>query len=234
MTANTRPGNDNMAGRSTGDAAVRGALLVGVAVIIGALLLWRGHDNNDNTAQSTVGSTTTTTAKRASGATGSGVTAGAGTVSGVTAGTGKTGPTGTTGTTATGAATGATGAATGASGTTGLLHKAAEVKVIVANGSGTTSGAGQVTAKLQPKGYAMLAAADAATATIAASRVYYRDGYAEDAKQVARDIGVAEPVEGVLERMPADLQLKTAASTATAKTANVVVIIGLDKKIPQA
>ncbi|CAB4758937.1 MAG: hypothetical protein F2754_03990 [Actinobacteria bacterium] len=230
MTANTRPGNDNMAGRSTGDAAVRGALLVGVAVIIGALLLWRGHDNNDNTAQSTIGSTTTTTAKRASGATGSGVTAGAGTVSGVTAGTGKTGPTGTTGTTG----TTATGAATGASGTTGLLHKAAEVKVIVANGSGTTSGAGQVTAKLQPKGYAMLAAADAATATVAASRVYYRDGYAEDAKQVARDIGVAEPVEGVLERMPADLQLKTPASTATAKTANVVVIIGLDKKIPQA
>ena len=221
MTANTRPGNDNMAGRSTGDAAVRGALLVGVAVIIGALLLWRGHDNNDNTAQSTIGSTTTTTAKPASGATGSGVTAGAGTVSGATAGTGKTGPT-------------ATGAATGASGTTGLLPKAAEVKVIVANGSGTTSGAGQVTAKLQPKGYAMLAAADAATATVAASRVYYRDGYAEDAKQVARDIGVAEPVEGVLERMPADLQLKTAASTATAKTANVVVIIGLDKKIPQA
>jgi hypothetical protein len=223
MTANTRPGNDNTAGRSTGDAAVRGALLVGVAVIIGALLLWRGHDNNGNTAQSTVGSTTTTTAKPASGATGSGGTAGTGTVSGVTAGTGKTGPTGTTGTTGTGAATG----------TTGTLHKPAEVKVIVANGSGTTSGAGQVTAKLQPKGYAMLAAADAATSNVAASKVYYRDGYAEDAKQVARDIGVAEPVEGVLERMPADLQLKTAASTATAKTANVVVIIGLDKKIPQ-
>ena len=222
MTANNRPGNDNTAGRSTGDAAVRGALLVGVAVIIGALLLWRGHDDNGNTAQSTVGATTTTTAKPASG-----VTGGSGTGTGATAGTGASAGTGKTGATG----TGATG--TGATAVTGTLHKPAEVKVIVANGSGTTSGAGQVTAKLQPKGYAMLAAADAATSNVAASKVYYRDSYAEDAKQVARDIGVAEPVEGVLERMPADLQLKTAASTATAKTANVVVIIGLDKKIPQ-
>lgn len=224
MTANNRQGNDSTLGRSTGDAAVRGALLVGVAVIIGVLLLWRGHDGDNSTSRAVVGATTTTTVRAASGPTGSG--AGTGTVSGATAGTGKTGTTGPTGTTGTGAATGPTG-------TTGTLHKPAEVKVIVANGSGTTSGAGQVTAKLQPKGYAMLAAADAATSNVAASKVYYRDTYAEDAKQVARDIGVAEPVEGVLERMPADLQLKTAASTATAKTANVVVIIGLDKKIPQ-
>ncbi len=221
MTANNRPGNDNTAGRSTGDAAVRGALLVGVAVIIGALLLWRGHDNNGNTAQSTVGSTTTTTVTPAGGATGSGGTAGTGT--GATAGTGKTGATGT-GATGTVAATGATAA----------THKPAEVKVIVANGSGTKTGASQITAKLQPKGYAVLPAADAASGTIAASKVYYVDGYAEDAKQVARDIGVAEPVEGVLEKLPLNLQLATAASTATAKTANVVVMIGLDKKIPQA
>ena len=111
--------------------------------------------------------------------------------------------------------------------------KIKEIKVIVANGSGTNTGASQVTARLQPKGYAMLPPADAATSDIAASKVYYRDGYAEDAKQIARDANVPEPVEAVLERMPDNLALKTAASTATAKTANIVVIIGLDKKIPQ-
>jgi hypothetical protein len=222
MTANHRPGNDNTAGRSTGDAAVRGALLVGVAVIIGALLLWRGHDDDNGVAQSTTDSTTTTVVKVATGPSGSGVSGA--TASGVTSGaSGKTG----SGATASGAS------GSGATATTGTAHKPAEVKVIVANGSGTKTGASQVTAKLQPKGYAVLQPADAAAGNIAASKVYYVDGYAEDARQVARDIGVAEPVEGVLEKFPANLQLATAASTATAKTANVVVLIGVDKKIPQ-
>lgn len=221
MTANNRQHSDGSHGRTTGDAAVRGALLVGVAVIIGALLLWRGHDDGGTTAQATTGATgvTTTTAKPASGATGtSGATAATGT-SGATAATGKTGATAGTG------ATAATGTPTSG------LHKPAEVKVIVANGTGSANGAGNVTAKLQPKGYAMMAAADAAAANVAASKIYYQDGYAEDAKQVARDLGVAEPVEAVLERKPDNLQLKTAASTTNAKAANVVVIIGLDKKI---
>ena len=45
-------------GRSASDAALRGALLVAVAVIVGALLIWRGHDGN-TTGVSTGGSTTT-------------------------------------------------------------------------------------------------------------------------------------------------------------------------------
>jgi LytR cell envelope-related transcriptional attenuator len=213
MTPNDRLGGDASFGRSTGDAAVRGALLVGVAVIIGALLLWRGHDDN-TTAQATTGTATTTTTVAASGASGSGAASGA---------TGKTGASGTSG------ATASTGTS-GATATTGV-HKPAEVKVLVANGTGSANGAGNVTAKLQPKAYAMLPAADASAANIAASRVYYRDGYAEDAKQVARDMGVAEPVEALLERMPDNLQLKGATATANAKTAHIVVIIGLDKKI---
>lgn len=224
MTANNRQNGDGSHGRTTGDAAVRGALLVGVAVIIGALLLWRGHDDGGSTAQSTTGvdSVTTTTKVATTGATGgtgtSGATAASGT-SGATAATGKTGATGTSGATAT------TAAPSG-------VHKPAEVKVIVANGTGSANGAGNVTAKLQPKGYAMMAAADAAAANVAASKIYYQDGYADDAKQIARDLGVAEPVEALLERKPDNIALKTATSTANAKTANVVVIIGLDKKIP--
>lgn len=210
MTGNTR--HDPSAGRSTGDAAMRGALLVGVAVLIGALLLWRGHDDGDAVAQETTGGTpaVTTTAAPAVN------------VSGATAGTGRTG--------ATGATTGATGAGTGATAPT--VRKAAEVKVIVANGTGSANGAGNVTTRLQPKGYAMLPAADYSTATVAASKIWYKDGYAEEAKQVARDAQVVEPIEAVIERMPDDVQLKTAQSTANAKTAHVIVLIGLDKKIP--
>jgi hypothetical protein len=207
MTGNNR--HDPSAGRATGDAAMRGALLVGVAVLIGALLLWRGHDDGDAIAQETTGNapaaTTTSAAPAASGA---------------TAGTGKTG-----------AATGATGAATGPTATT-VLRKPAEVKVIVANGTGSANGAGNVTTRLQPKGYAMLPAADYSSSTVAVSKIWYRDGYAEEAKQVARDAQAVEPVEALLERMPDEVAMKTAASTTNAKTAHVVVLIGLDKKIP--
>ncbi len=222
MTANNRQNTDGSSGRSTGDAAVRGALLVGVAVIIGALLLWRGHDDNGSTARSTTGATggtavtavtavTTTTKAAVSGPTGP---------SGASSGTGKTGLSGTTG----------PSAVTGTTPVSGL-HKPAEVKVLVANGTGSANGAGNVTAKLQPKGYAMQAAADASTATIAVSRVYYRDSYAEDAKQIARDMAVAEPVEALLERMPESPPVKANAAD-RAKAANVLVVIGLDKKIP--
>ena len=216
MTANNRQNTDGSLGRSTGDAAVRGALLVGVAVIIGALLLWRGHDDKGSTARSTTGATggtavTTTTKAAVSGPTGPSASS---SVSGKTGFSGITGPSAATGTTP-------------VSG----LHKPAEVKVLVANGTGSANGAGNVTAKLQPKGYAMQAAADASTATIAVSRVYYRDGYAEDAKQIARDMAVADPVEGLLERMPESPPVKANAAD-RAKAANVLVVIGLDKKIP--
>ena len=216
MTANNRQNTDGSLGRSTGDAAVRGALLVGVAVIIGALLLWRGHDDKGSTARSTAGATggtavTTTTKAAVSGPTGPSASS---SVSGKTGFSGITGPSAATGTTP-------------VSG----LHKPAEVKVLVANGTGSANGAGNVTAKLQPKGYAMQAAADASTATIAVSRVYYRDGYAEDAKQIARDMAVADPVEGLLERMPESPPVKANAAD-RAKAANVLVVIGLDKKIP--
>ena len=216
MTANNRQNTDGSLGRSTGDAAVRGALLVGVAVIIGALLLWRGHDDKGSTARSTTGATggtavTTTTKAAVSGPTGPSASS---SVSGKTGLSGITGPSAATGTTP-------------VSG----LHKPAKVKVLVANGTGSANGAGNVTAKLQPKGYAMQAAADASTATIAVSRVYYRDGYAEDAKQTARDMAVADPVEALLERMPESPPVKANAAD-RAKAANVLVVIGLDKKIP--
>ncbi len=217
MTASNRQNGEGSFGRSTGDAAVRGALLVGVAVIIGALLLWRGHDGKTAAKQVTTPAkaTTTTVASGATGPSGSGVSGVSG--SGVRSGS-------------SGAVTGASGAVTGATGAAGL-HKPSDVKVLVANGTGSANGAGNVTATLQPKGYAMLQAADANAANIAVSKVYYRAGYVDDAKQVARDMGVVEPVESLLEALPDSLQLKGATATANAKNANIVVVIGLDKKI---
>ena len=57
----------------------------------------------------------------------------------------------------------------------------------------------------------------------------------EKAGEVAhKNVQVLDASASAFKTNAADLQLKTPASTATAKTANVVVIIGLDKKIPQA
>lgn len=210
MTANQRSTNDSSAGRTTGDAALRGALLVGVAVVIGALLLWRGHDSD---ATNQAGSAATTTiAPDASGATGD---------SGATA-SGETGP----------VATGNSGAtATGPTGPVETLHSPAEVKVLVANGTGSANGAGNVTARLQPKAYTTLSPANASTSDVAASKVYYREGYSADAKQIARDLGIAEPVEAVVEAMPAAPPVTPGRATELAATANVLVVIGLDGKI---
>jgi hypothetical protein len=210
MNASRRHSNgDGGFGRSAGDAAFRGAMLIGVAVIIGLLLLWRAHDDSsasvstDGDTPAATNSTTTTTK--------------AGT------GTGSTGATGGSG-------------STGAPGTTAVptVHPTNQVKVLVANGTGTQNGASLVTAKLTPKGYATLSAANATSNQTAASRIYYRPGYAEDAKQIARDLGVADPVEPLLEAMPETPPVSGAPAAQRAKDAHVLVVIGLDQKIKQA
>src|SRR5690606_24004350 len=40
-------------GRTSSDAAVRGALLIGVAIVIGLLLLWRAHDDDSSSVATT-------------------------------------------------------------------------------------------------------------------------------------------------------------------------------------
>jgi hypothetical protein len=187
-------------GRGTSDAAVRGALLIGVAVVIGLLLLWQGHDDDDATA--TTGSDTT----EAPGGDG---------------GTGTTLPEGE-GSTPTDSVV-----------TPPSTNAPMNVQVLVANGTGTAGGAGAVTAKLQPKGYATLPPADASTSDVVASRVYYREGYAEDAKQIARDLAVPEPVDTIIEPMPEPPPVKGTQGTASAQLANVLVLLGSDLVIKQ-
>jgi hypothetical protein len=188
-------------GRATSDAAVRGALLIAVAVVIGMLLLWRAHDDPDTAADVSTDGTSTP-----------GV---------VTTAPGETVPPGSETT----AAPVTTAAAP-------VTHVPNQVPVLVANGSGTKGGAGAVTAKLIPLGYDTKPAADA-DQIYQNSRVYYRDGYAEDARAIARALGVADPVDTIIEAMPATAPVRGATSTANAQTAQVLVLLGTDLVIKQ-
>jgi hypothetical protein len=204
MNATRRHASDTGFGRSTSDAAVRGALLIGVAVIIGLLLLWRAHDDNDS---STARITSTNQ------------------------------PTATTTAPATGASTPPANGSTPPPESTvpvATTHAPNQVSVLVANGSGTKGGASTVTNKLIPKSYATLPAADADKSDYKASKVYYRAGYAEDAKQVARDLGVAEPVEAIIEAMPEPPPVRGSNAAARAAQAHVLVLLGSDQVIKQS
>ena len=147
-------------GRSASDAALRGALLVAVAVIIGALLIWRGHKDDNNTTSVKAGDSTTST-RAPSGATTSrsGVT----TRAGVTTAAGPTTP-------------------------IGVTRQASQVKVMAANGSGVDGYATQVHQKLATGGYSSLGANNANPGQ-ANSFIYYREGYQEDARALAVFLG---------------------------------------------
>jgi len=151
-------------GRSASDAALRGALLVAVAVIIGALLIWRGHqDDNDTTGLSTGGNSTTR----------------------ATTSTLKPGATSTRPGTAT--------STPGPTNPIGVTRQAGTVKVLAANGSGVDGFAGQVHQKLVTGGYASLGAENAKPGQ-ATSVIYYRDGYQEDARAMAVFLGADQNI----------------------------------------
>ena len=147
-------------GRSASDAALRGALLVAVAVIIGALLIWRGHHDSNNTVGTSTGTGSTTT--RASGVT----------------------------TTKAGGVTTRAGATTVPIATTpiGSTRQASTVKVLAANGSGLDGYASQVHQKLVTGGYASLGAENAKPGQTT-TYIYYRDGYQDDARAMAVFLG---------------------------------------------
>jgi hypothetical protein len=205
MNATRRHAGEGGVGRATSDAAVRGALLIGVAVVIGLLLLWRAHDD-PSTASGTITSPTE-----------------------APAGDGATDPTTPAGD---GATTLPPGATTTALPPTPSTHVPNQVPVLVANGSGTTKGASTVTNKLIPIGYDTKPAADA-DQTYEKSKIFYREGFAEDAKQIARTLGVPEPVESIIEAMPATPPVMGAKVTANAQAAQVLVLLGTDQVIKQ-
>ena len=147
-------------GRSASDAALRGALLVAVAVIIGALLIWRGHKDDNDAGAIDTGTTTSTTRAAGNGAT---TRTGVTTRGGTTTTPGPTTP-------------------------IGVTRQAAQVRVLAANGSGLDGYASQVHQKLTTGGYASIGAENA-NAGQANSFIYYRDGYQEDARALAVFLG---------------------------------------------
>jgi hypothetical protein len=148
-------------GRSASDAALRGALLVAVAVIIGALLIWRGHSDDDDGQIDTSAQESTT--RPANGAT----------------------TTRTTGTTSRGGTTVQPGPTT----PIGSTRQPATVKVLAANGSGVDGYATQVHQKLVTGAYASLGPENA-KAGQATTFVYYRDTYQDDAASIAVFLGI--------------------------------------------
>ena len=148
-------------GRSASDAALRGALLVAVAVIIGALLIWRGHDDDNSQGLDTTADQTST--RPANGAT-----------------TSRTG-----GTTSRGGTTAPAGPTT----PIGATRQPATVKVLAANGSGVDGYATQVHQKLVTGAYASLGPENAKPGQ-ATTNVYYRDTYQDDAASIAVFLGI--------------------------------------------
>lgn len=106
---------------------------------------------------------------------------------------------------------------------------AAEVNVLVANGTGGRGVAGAVADKLKTRGYI----AEAANAPSTANAViYYRVGYADDAREVATilgappDIITPAPGDGTIAVAP------EAVEDGRLVAANVVVIVGADNAVP--
>ena len=113
---------------------------------------------------------------------------------------------------------GATTTTAAASTTTAPLRPPAQVKVLVANGSGVQGLAALISGKLHTAGYDVLASVNA-TQRVAASVVYYAPGYNREAATLAQTLGL--PATSVQ-------ALPTAAPVSSLGTANVLVVAGPD------
>lgn len=169
--------DDGSFARSAGGAVVRGAALVAVAVLIGALLLARGLDEGELVSADDGGS--------------------------------EDGGEQTDGTTPGGTAVSTT--------TTQPPPRApADVRILVANGSGVPGAAGRRTDELATAGYTTLEPANAAPAP--ATAIYYAEGFQAEATAVGTALGAAAgAVQPLPEPPPVD-----------PLDANVVVVLGPD------
>jgi len=150
------------------DGNVRGLIVLGVAVLIGFLLLAQAGDDGSTTVTADSG---TTPAAEESGDDGGTAT---------TAANGATSVPNSTTTTA----------ANGGEEPTGTTRAPASVSVVVLNGSGGIKGvAGATTDKIKAKGYKTLEPGNAAP--VDKTTVYYTEGFQADANAVAGVLGLA-------------------------------------------
>lgn len=221
MNATRGQGRGGFAPSAQG-AAGRGFVLIGVAVVIGLLLLWRGLDSGGSVDVETGDAGTDVAADGGTDATDAGTDAG--TDAATDAGT-DTATDGGTDAVSDGGTDAGTATSTTVAGT-GTTRPPEQVTVLVANGSGTSGAAGTVSDKLKAVNFNTLEPANATPTTT--SKVYYRPGYDQDAQEVARVVGAT-----------ADLVLPVPDPTGVADNAldratqaNVIVILGSDGRIP--
>jgi hypothetical protein len=221
MNATRGQGRGGFAPSAQG-AAGRGFVLIGVAVVIGLLLLWRGLDSGGSVDVETDDGGTDVAADGGTDATDAGTDA-------ATDGTTDAGTDTATDGGTDAVSDGGTDAGTVTSTTlagSGTTRPPEQVTVLVANGSGTSGAAGTVSDKLKAVNFNTLEPANATATTT--SKVYYRPGYDQDAQEVARVVGAT-----------ADLVLPVPDPTGVADNAvdratqaNVIVILGSDGRIP--
>ncbi len=168
MTSPRRSGPPSDAPRSQ----LQGALLIGVAVLIGVVLLARGFGQEGGLLEAESPVTTTTVATQPNGAS-------------------------TT--------------------TTVAARPPAQVKVLVANGTGQAGVAGAKASELTSKGYTAVDTANAAST--ATSVIYYAQGYEQEAAAVAQALSIpASAVAALPTPPPFDI-----------RNSNVIVVIGTDQ-----
>ncbi len=195
-------------GPSNAAAAPRALLLIVVAVLLGAALLWKGLDDGTAPAVQDASPTTTVASDDGSGDAASGDGSGGDGSGDGTAGSGD----GTT-TTSTLFPT--------------VTEPPSEVQVLVANGSGIPRGAGTVTELLVPKGYATLPPANAQPTE--ATMIYFRPGMVNEARAVMEILAPDSP--DLLAQIPPTGVAVAENAVDRLEAADIVVILGADERI---
>ena len=205
-------------GPSNAAAAPRAFLLIVVAVLIGLVLLWKGLDSTPGTvapaADAPVVADSSADEASVDETPADEVPSDAGTDAPADAGNDAS----------------ATTAVPAPTTTEDLFpkptHAPNEVKVLVANGSGVSGAAGKVTDMLSPLGWAMESPANANKTSV--SGIYYKVGYASDARVIQEHFGEAP---SILSQFPAGGLAVPDGTLDRVDNADVVVILGSDLAI---
>ena len=200
-------------GPSNAAAAPRALLLIVVAVLLGAALLWKGLDDGTAPAVQDASPTTTVASDDGSGDAASGDGSG-------DDGSGDDG-----------SGDGTAGSGDGTTTTSTLFptvtEPPSEVQVLVANGSGIPRGAGTVTELLVPKGYATLPPANAQPTE--ATMIYFRPGMVNEARAVMEILAPDSP--DLLAQIPPTGVAVAENAVDRLEAADIVVILGADERI---
>jgi len=216
MSAPQHASDDGSIARSAGGAAARGAILIAVAVVIGLLLLAFALDDPDTVV--------------------SGDTADDSGQSDDSSGDDSSDDS-SSGDDSSGDATATTAPSTTAAPTTittlppSAALPPAEVSVLIANGTGEKGVAGAVSDKVNARGYIALDAANASAPT-AESVIFYREGYDGNAIDVAGIIGATPDLIKPVPESGTIGVAQNAIDDGRLDSAQVVVILGSDERIP--